>query len=83
MLDDKNLQQLYPSMRSPIRCENGCGAVIEMFESFRSYQRDQRGDYQLICECCASEIGHVDESDEAPDESPVCHRRPKESLPRI
>ena len=71
------LLRLYPTMSQPIRCENGCGAVIELLQAFRSYEKDDKGDPKLICECCAAEIGHADE-EEAPDESPVCHRQPKQ-----
>mgnify|MGYP003395473375 CR=1 FL=1 len=73
----RDLHRMYPSMRSPIHCENGCGAVIECLEAFRSYEKDEQGDPKLICQCCAAEIGHLDEDDESPDESPVCHRPEK------
>ena len=70
----------YPTMRQPIRCENGCGSVIELLESFRSYKRDGDGVNLLVCECCASEEGHIDEDIEEPEESPVCRRKPKRQV---
>lgn len=73
----RDLLKLYPSMVHPIRCENGCGSVIELGQALRSYERDLNGDHKLICECCASEIGHVDEDIEEPEETPVCRKKPK------
>lgn len=70
-----DLLQIEPSMAHPIRCENGCGTIIELTQSFRSYKRDEKGEPLLICECCAADEGHVDEDLEEPDESPVCTRK--------
>ncbi len=75
-----DLQRLYPHMANPMRCENGCGAVIEIAEAFRSYKKDARGERMLICECCASEDGHADEDLEEPEQTPVCRRKPKTRL---
>lgn len=75
-----DLLKMYPTMSTPIRCENGCGAVIEMGDSLRSYLRDARGDPKLICECCASEIGHMDEDVEEHEAAPVCRRPAKRQL---
>lgn len=74
-----DLLRKYPTMKNPIRCENGCGVVIEMGDARRSYIRDERGDPKLICECCASEIGHLDEDIEEHEDAPVCHRKIKDS----
>lgn len=74
------LLKIHPSMRHPMYCENGCGAVIELAEALRSYKRDDRGEHVLICQCCASEEGHVDEDDEQPEGSPVCNRPMKKHL---
>jgi rubrerythrin len=79
-----NLSRLYPGLANPIYCENGCGAVIELMQAFQSYKRtsDEYGDNRplLICECCASEEGYLYEDEDAPDETPVCHRKPKVKL---
>ena len=64
----------------PIRCDNGCGAIIELADAFLSYERDERGDRKLICECCAAESGHAYEDLEEPEDSPVCHRKTKKRL---
>ena len=74
MTSDENLERMYPDVPFPIRCENGCGTVIAMRDGFRSYYRDDDGSPKLICQCCAAEVGHLDEDDEAPDEAPVCKR---------
>lgn len=73
----RDLLQKYPTMSNPIRCENGCGAVIEIAGAFVSYKRDERGDPLLFCECCAAEYGHRHEDMEEHDEAPVCKRKPK------
>lgn len=73
----RELKRLYPEMPHPTRCENGCGSVVELADMFRSYMRDSNGSPKLICKCCAAEIGHLDEDDEEPEESPTCERRPK------
>lgn len=75
-----DLLKKYPAMRTPIRCDNGCGAVIELLDAFMSYDRDEHGERKLICECCAAEKGHVHEDLEEPEETPVCHRKPKKRL---
>jgi DNA-directed RNA polymerase subunit N (RpoN/RPB10) len=70
-------------MRHPIRCENGCGAVIELSDAFRSYKKKIEDGEELpllVCECCAAEEGHLDEDLEEPEESPVCRRKPKKQL---
>ena len=76
----ENLKRLYPHMFCPMRCDNGCGAVIEIADAFRSYKKNERGECLLICECCASEEGHRDEDIEEPESSPVCRRKPKKHL---
>lgn len=75
----EDLHYLHPEMMCPIRCENGCGTVIDVLDAFRSYERKEDGDRKLICQCCASEIGHVDEDLEEPEDAPVCKRKPKTS----
>lgn len=75
MADD--LRRKYPHMSNPIRCENGCGVVIDIGDAMRSYKRNEQGYHLLICECCAAEEGHADEADEEHDEGPVCKRKPK------
>ncbi len=84
MLHDDDLSYTYPHYRHPIRCENGCGAVVELIEAFSSYKRtsDVYGKNRplLICECCAAEEGHMEEDREEPEESPVCRRKPKVHL---
>lgn len=75
-----DLLKLYPSMIHPIRCENGCGAVVELGDAFISYKRGTDGERLLMCQCCAAEEGHVDEADEEPEEAPVCHRPAKRLL---
>lgn len=72
-----DLRKLHPGMACPISCENGCGAVIEVGDALRSYLRDEHGKYKLICQCCAAEIGHVDEALDEPEEAPVCKRKSK------
>jgi hypothetical protein len=74
------LLKIYPSMRHPMYCENGCGAVIELAEALRSYKRDDQGNPMLICQCCAAEEGHLDEDIEEPEETPVCNRPEKKRL---
>ena len=59
-----DLIRLYPTMASPTRCENGCGAVVELIDMFVAYEKDKNGDGKLICECCAAEIVHRDEANE-------------------
>ena len=79
----EDLQKTWPlaclGMSFPMHCENGCGAIVEAIDCFRSYKRNENGDPLLICQCCAAEEGHKDEYDEAPDESPVCKRKPKKA----
>jgi hypothetical protein len=77
MLNRENLSKLYPELPVPTRCENGCGAVCAVGEMFRSYQKDSNGDPKLICQCCASEIGHLDEDDEEHEDAPICKRPSK------
>ena len=74
------LLKIYPTMRQPVDCENGCGAVIELMESFRSYRKDSNGEPLLICSCCAAEEGHREEDDEEPEESPRCERPRKTKI---
>lgn len=73
----EDLGRMYPEINYPMRCENGCGTVISVIEAYRGYQKDREGKHKLICQCCASEIGHLDEEDEDHDEGPVCKRKPK------
>jgi len=75
-----DLLKIYPTMSWPIRCENGCGAVIDLGDAYRSYKRSKSQERKLICACCASEEGHADEIYERPNRSPVCHRKPKKRL---
>lgn len=77
MTERERLEQAYPEIPFPMRCENGCGTVIAVIDAFRSYERNADGEPKLICECCASEIGHMDEANEEHDEAPKCKRRPK------
>ena len=72
-----DLLKKYPTMSHPIRCENGCGAVVELVDAFESYKRDEDGNTLLICECCAAEEGHRNEDIEDPEDAPVCKRKPK------
>ncbi len=71
------LREMYPELGTPIRCENGCGFVIDVIDAFFSYKKNDKGDSLLICECCASEEGHIFEENEGHDEGPVCKRKPK------
>jgi hypothetical protein len=80
MMTKEQLYRAHPEMRHPMYCENGCGAVIELTQGYRSYKRGPNGESLLICECCAAEIGHRDEDLEDHDEGPVCQRRPKVKL---
>lgn len=75
-----DLLKNYPSMVHPIRCENGCGAVIELTDTYESYERGEDGETKAICECCAAESGHIYEEHEEPEDSPVCRRKPKTRL---
>lgn len=72
-----DLLKIYPSMVHPVDCENGCGAVVELGDTYNSYKRGEDGNRLLICRCCAAEEGHADEDLEEPEETPVCHRKPK------
>jgi len=72
-----DLLKKYPTMQHPIRCENGCGAVLEIADAFESYKRNEHGVRLLICECCAAEDGHLYEHRERPEEAPVCKRPAK------
>lgn len=74
------LLKTYPTMRYPMYCENGCGAVIELSDALRSHKRGANGQPLLICQCCAAEEGHIDEDDELPEEAPVCNRPAKKRL---
>ena len=74
------LREKYPKTNNPIRCENGCGTVIELIFSFNSYKRNERGDPLCICGCCTAEEGHRDEEYEDHDDGPVCHRKIKTQL---
>lgn len=76
----EDLREKYPQMNFPMRCQNGCGAVIEIVDGYRSYKRDREGKHLLFCQCCAAEEGHIDEDDESHDDGPVCHRKPKTEL---
>lgn len=80
VISDDDLGRMYPELNHPIRCENGCGTVISIIGAYRSYQRREDGSVKLICQCCASEIGHLDEEGEGHDESPVCKRPIKRGL---
>ncbi len=73
----EDLRKLYPEFNLPIRCENGCGVVIELIAGFRSYRRGDNGEHLIICECCASEDGHADEDYEDHDMGPTCKRPTK------
>ena len=73
-----DLLKKYPTMIAPIRCENGCGVVIELGDALMSYERNEDGSPKAICECCAAEIGHLNEDEEEPEDTPVCRRKPKE-----
>lgn len=78
--DTNELLRLYPTMYHPIRCENGCGAVIDLAEAFDSYKRHVKYNEVMplqICECCAAEEGHLNEDIEEPDTAPVCRRKSK------
>ncbi len=75
-----DLLKKFPTMHMPMRCENGCGAVIELGDTYRSYKRDKNDERKLICACCASEEGHADECRERPNHAPVCRRKPKRRL---
>ena len=80
-MPNDNLQRMYPMMFCPIRCENGCGAVIELASAYSSYKRnDHDGKHLFVCECCAAEEGHMDECEEKPEEAPVCRRKSKKQL---
>ncbi len=80
-MSDENLERLYPEFMFPMRCENGCGTVFPTAAGLRSYHRTQDGTPKLICECCAAEIGHIDEvHEEKPEDAPVCKRKPKKHL---
>lgn len=72
MLTRKQLQQAYPEYFSPIYCENGCGVIIDLLYALDSYKRGGNGQPLAICECCASEDGHLGEANERPEEAPVC-----------
>ena len=72
-----DLLKIYPTMSHPIRCENGCGAVVDLGDAYRSYKRAKGEKRKIICACCASEMGHADECREKPDRPPICHRKPK------
>lgn len=79
MPDD--LHHKYPHLNFPMRCEKGCGTVLEIVDAFRSYERDHNGKPMLICQCCAAEYGHIDEDlEEGPEDAPVCKRQPKKPL---
>ncbi len=73
------LNQLYPWMSNPWKCENGCGTVFDMLEGYSSYKKNAKGEPLLICACCAAEEGHRDEEYEEHDGGPVCKR--KRSMP--
>lgn len=72
------LLKIYPTMMHPIDCENGCGAVIELSDAYESYAKRSDGLRMLICECCAEELGHLNEEYEEPENAPVCKRRVKQ-----
>lgn len=78
--ETRDLLKLYPTIPHPIRCENGCGAVIDLMDALHSYDKDKNGDPKLICRCCASEKGHLFEDEEEPEDSPTCKRRHKKTL---
>ena len=75
--DSRKLLHMYPTMVMPIRCENGCGVIIELMDSFESYKHSDDGQRLLICECCAAEEGHANEDLEDDHVGPVCRRKEK------
>ena len=76
----QELRAKYPEFGMPIRCENGCGVVIELISGYNSYKRGPDGQNLIICPCCAAEEGHRDEDLEDHDEGPVCKRPIKRSI---